>query len=233
MVFLLNCMSFPESWQWKVPLLLFGVGSVSVIGFAIALANGMADPPRASYLIWEDTPISWQKETNPKTNLEWYVSPHPLTTVNEFTLEVEGTIQADIPTLTAWGIWFQVADERWLVVGINGHQYVTVRYCESLTWDYRLLSCMPAFEPTQQIETVWKYFHLIKPVGQPNRIQLTRLALRSTTLTLRFGGEWMWDVALESDFRFEKWGIWVAQPQDSSQALVLWTTIRLWGNIEN
>ncbi len=118
-----------------------------------------------------------------------------------------------------------------MLVGINGHQYVTVRYCNDINFDQLLTMCTPAYEPTQQIATVWKPFHLIKPINQANQLQLSLFMTRPDRLILRFGGEWMWDIAFLRPQGPLYWGIWSVGAADPL-TFVQWTAIRIWGNIE-
>ena len=41
-------------WLWRVVTWGFGVALVAVAALAVALANGLADPPRAGPLLWQD-----------------------------------------------------------------------------------------------------------------------------------------------------------------------------------
>lgn len=223
-------MSFPSQWHWPAVMLALAL-SVLLVGMgAFLLAVGASDSHRAQALLWEDTLLVWANGTNPQSSSQWYTSPQPLPP-DEFTLEVVGILLADAPTLSAWGIWLQFAPDEWLLVGINGHQFVTARYCHEPPQDYLLMNCVPAIEPTQRIETVWKSFHLIQSINHANHIQLSKRASQPTLLTLRFGGEWMWDLVLNDSSAPIQWGIW-ALPDTTTLTFVQWTAVRFWGNIE-
>lgn len=224
MNFLLN------RWAWSLVMAMLFLTITSVGGAALILASGRDDPPRATDLLWVDDTLSWVNGSAKQQLNTWDTSPQSLP-IDTFTVEVVGTLYADATTLSAWGLWFQLDDDHWLVVGINGYQYVTARYCDDIPNNFLLLSCEPAYEPTQQINTVWKFFHLIQPINQTNTIQLSRLQPDTNVLALRFGGEWMWDIAIGEAELTGEWGIWSIDGE-TSLTFVQWTATRIWGNMQ-
>ena len=230
MAFLSSYMKSPS--VWPIILGIFALSVISVVGFAIGLATGIANPPQAKHLIWEDTKLLWADGTaqQPTQNdIVWHQSPAMLP-AGGFSLEVAGTLHHADPHLSTWGIWIAIDSHKWIIIGINDFQMVTARYCTPpLTTPF--VACEPAFEPTQGIATVWKSFNRIAPNNEENHIQIHYLPnQKPDRLTLRFGGEWMWDIAFNAPTDNLNWGVWAVNEQNSG-GFHQWTSARIWSSI--
>lgn len=225
-------MKLPERWRWRFVwgALAVSIGTVSLA--AVVLSHGTADPPHAQPLAWEDTTLDWLNGTQPQpipAKRVYYQAPQPLPP-EAFSVAVEGTLLADTPTLATWGIWLTVSTDTRLLIGLNGHQYVTARYC-TVNENTPLYACPPALEPGQGIETVWKFFHLIAPVNTRNVLELHYLPdTLPGRLMVRFDGEWMWSIQFEPGTSILTWGVW-STSSTKNQTHVQWTASRIWGRM--
>lgn len=216
-----------------VQLAMF-VSILGVGGLALCLANGAAAPPQAPILRWQDTTLDWANGTDRQriqpNQIKQFQAPKQLPN-DAFSLIVDGILWADSPTLSAWGIWLQTSTSQQLLVGLNGHQYVTARYCPLSLVGIAPEDCTPATEPEQGIATVWKPFHLIAPINHNNRLALHYLpAQHANRLTIRFDGEKMWDIEFELPQIPVIWGLWFIVT-GSDQSFVQWTSAAIWGTI--
>ncbi len=92
-------MNFPKNCHWPAVVVALLFSAIVVAGGAFLLARGVANPPRAKHLLWQDTTLAWAGGTARQPVGRWYVSPKPLST-DTFSLEVVGTLYADTPTLS-------------------------------------------------------------------------------------------------------------------------------------
>lgn len=217
------------NWWWRGVLTVFGLSIGVLLGAALLLSLGLANPPQAQNLIWEDQELLWAGGTASSpisSDLRWFQSPVTLPR-QSFTLEVAGTLLADQSSLANWGVWIALDDGKWLIIGVNGFQYVTARYCPAeLT--IPLHECTPATEPDQGIATVWKFFNRIAPINQENRLQLHYLPEElPERLTLRFAGEWMWNIAFVAPQTNLQWGLWQSSGSDDTPHLQ-WSSAIIW-----
>lgn len=198
-------MSFRISEQWLWRLVVGGtLLSLGVIGSgAWLLYQGSANPP--TLLIsphWQDTALEWGPPTTLLPNtLVTATSPYALTNADTI-IEAKAVLHDD--PLAVWGIWLQTDSGDYLVVGINGSQYVTTRRCSTLD-SPQIETCPPTTEPTQRILTYWKTYHHLRPLPQANTIQLQH---QGTLLVLRLNQEWMWDIPYSAPANAIEWGLW-------------------------
>ncbi|NDJ87153.1 MAG: hypothetical protein GYB66_14840 [Chloroflexi bacterium] len=197
---------------------------------ALILSLGAADPPRARNLILEDSQLTWAGGVSSLNLAPKQVvtasSPHPIDAVN-FSLEGQARLSHSSDPLASWGLWLEMDNGQWLVVGVNGSQYVTVRYCPAAL-EYNVTDCPPAHEPVQQISTFWKVFHHIRPRGADNHLHLVYVPERQPAyITLYLNGERMWDIAFEAQgIMPRQWGLW-GQGGPARMSQVTWQSVRL------
>lgn len=200
-------MSFRISYQWRWRLVVGGtLMSIGLMGGAAwLLSQGLANPPTPpSIPLWQDTQLDWGPPTTlaPDT-FRASTSPYRLSVANLLLLEAQATLQDD--PLAAWGLWLLTNKGDYLVVGINGAQFVTARHCPTLELAH-LEDCAPTLEPTQQILTHWKTYHHLHPLNQANTVQLVQAG---DVLVLRLNQEWMWDIHYQAPPSDIQWGVWV------------------------
>lgn len=217
-------------WLWHI--FVFGtVLSILVVsGSALLLGLGVGNPKRTSNLIWIDDQLSWAEGPKPLTidNDQTLIFTSPeLLPLQTFSLEITGKIEEESDDLVAWGIWIETSRHDWLIIAINGAQFVTARLCPTHT-SAKLETCQPLLEPNQQIQTVWKTFHHIRPIGQTNHIQLDYLPDQWTHgLTLRLNDEWMWDIPYTAPTTQPQWGIWMRGGSEESSK-IRWINTKIW-----
>lgn len=190
---------------------------------ALILAAGAADPSPAddSGLVVGD--LEWAGGTGPRQlgPNSIFVATSPYLLGDEpFIIEIEAQLFEDSDPMAAWGIWLENADGSWTILAINAAQYVTARRCP-VQFQGHLVDCEPFIEPTQQIATYWKLFHLIKPAGQKNQLRIDYLPPRwSGGLTLWLNREWMWDIPFTPAEPLQ-WGLWAGGGTQESASLTL------------
>ncbi len=216
-------------WLWHI--LVFGtLLSILVVGgTALLLGLGVGNPKRAANLIWIDDQLRWAAGPQPLTidsdQTLIFTSPE-LLPLQTFSLEITAKIEEGSDDLVAWGIWIEISNGNWLIIAINGAQFVTARECAAY-FLAKLETCPPLLEPNQQIQTVWKTFHHIRPIGQTNHIQLDYLPNQWTHgLTLRLNDEWMWDIPYIPPNTKPQWGIWLQGSEKSSK--IRWINTKIW-----
>ncbi len=224
-------MKLPDRWRLVRVAMTLSVGAVVVL--ALGLSRGAANPPRADVLYWHDQKLDWLGNNADRHNvpdqLTTFTAPHPIP-AGQFSINVQGTLFADGPSLAAWGIWLHVNSDTKLLIGLNGHQYVTARYCP-IRLPVAVEDCSPAVEPDQGIQTVWKFFHLIAPINTVNQLELHYLPTeKPDRLTIRFAGEWMWSIMFNRPQTALTWGLWAQNPTQT-RTDVQWTDVRVWGTM--
>lgn len=192
-----------DQWLWRVVVgsTLMSIGLMG--GAAWMLSQGLAHPPPPpSIPLWQDTQLDWGPPTTlaPDT-FRASTSPSTVSTSN-LLLEAQASIHAD--PLAAWGLWLLTNEGDYLIVGINGAQFVTARHCPTLEPTH-LEDCAPTLEPTQQILTHWKTYHHLHPFNQANTVQLVQAG---EVLVLRLNQEWMWDIRYQTPPNGIQWGVW-------------------------
>lgn len=213
-----------ERWWWRLlptGTLLLGVGIT--IG-ALILANGAADPPPADDSDFIIGDLEWASGTGPHQldpdGVFIATSPYLLLDDEAFTIEIEAQLGKNSDPMAIWGIWLENADGSWTILAINGAQYVTARRCPA-RFQEQLADCEPFIEPTQQIKTYWKLFHLINPAGQKNQLRVDYRSPRwPDGLTLWLNREWMWDIPF-SPAEPLQWGLWASGGTQENAVLAL------------
>lgn len=200
-------MSFRSNTRWLWWLIVGGtLASLGIIGGAAwILYQGIANPPTQSIAsIWQDPRLTWGPPTTLAPNtFSAATSPHEII-ATDFVLEATAILYDD--PLAAWGLWLQTNMGDYVVIGINGSQYVTARLCPTLALR-NLEDCPATQEPTQHILTYWKTYHHLHPLGQSNTLQVMQQA---DFLVLRLNQEWMWDIANPAPTSSIAWGVWVS-----------------------
>jgi hypothetical protein len=130
-------------WLWRFAIWGFGLSLISLAALALALANGLADPPRAGPLLWQDdfkNDVSrWQFIATPGASLQRQAgalvatftdSAQSVVAVTEapatdFTLEIaaaqtEGAIGAQYGLVLGWR-----GEGDYTAVLLNGNGYAT------------------------------------------------------------------------------------------------------------
>ncbi|MCB9436559.1 MAG: hypothetical protein H6673_06120 [Anaerolineales bacterium] len=193
-----------DQWLWRVVVggTIMSMGLMG--GMAWLLSQGFADPPAPpSTPLWQDTQLDWVPSTTLDSDtFSASTSPFLLPESN-LLLEAQAYIRAD--PLAAWGLWLLTKEGNYLVVGINGSQYVTARLCPTLE-PARLEDCPPTVEPTQHILMYWKTYHHLYLYNQVNTVQLVQAG---DVLVLRLNQEWMWDIHYQPPPSRIQWGVWV------------------------
>lgn len=111
----------PHQWRLALALLvLFFVGGAIL---AVALAMGLADPPRAGALVWETTSmdVSWPLDKdlggNPRL---WLKRARAETRSLPFTIEIEANVLNT--NSSAWGLWVETQhDAALFLVGYDDY----------------------------------------------------------------------------------------------------------------
>lgn len=198
-------------WLWRV---LVTATLLSMMGFGLAawiLSRGAADPISPDLSLRSDTALIWaggndfQSLAADQTLI--FTSPE-LLSLTEFSVNARAMVTSDSDTISAWGIWLQDADGKWLIVAINGAGYVTARLCPA-EYHGLLETCDPLQEPSQKIFTFWKTFRFILPSGEINTIHLEYAPQNwQDGLTLRLNAEWMWDIPFQLSDDSVTWGLW-------------------------
>lgn len=218
-----------EIWLWRL-LLGATVGGLVVMSIGVwLLSGGAANPSHPANRIWHDRSMLWAGGTTLQSlefdQTAFFVAPEPLPTY-PFTVEAQAILAATANPLGAWGIWIETANGERLIVAINGAQYVTARQCPA-SFEGSLSACATLSEPTQQIQTDWKYFRHIHPRGNLTAIRLDYRPPRwSGGLTLWLNHEWMWDLPFVPSSR-GKWGLWVGNEQ-KAPVQFQWREVSLW-----
>ncbi len=111
----------PRHWRLSLALLLLVI--VGGIVLAVALALGLADPPRAGALVWETTSmdVGWPlvKDLGGSPRL-WLKRTRAETRSPPFTIEIE----ADVSNTdsSAWGLWVETQrDDVLFLVGYGDY----------------------------------------------------------------------------------------------------------------
>lgn len=179
-----------------------------LIGGAVLLSNGLADPPRADHLIIDES-----------HNIEAGWNPNSrLIQSRIFTLE---GVAALGNFAGEWGIWVQDMDGGRVVAAINGYGFVTARRCAPDTLN--LTDCPTLTEPTQGVATRWIAFPHLQDAPAENRLRLHYpAATAASALELRLNNEWMWDIPLDLGEGAIIWGLWTSQPSHNVP-LRVWT----------
>ena len=179
--------------NWR-QILLFSLFSLILLTMSGAglLALGLANPPHASKLAYdlEVTPFSTQ---------------YPLP-VEDFTLDLYATIPTDASLTTAWGLWLENEQGQWLIVALNGAQYVTVRQCP-LKFTGQLIECPPL--TNTQSPTYWQRFHHIQPNGTKNHLRINYVKNETeSNLAIWLNDEWVYTIPLLPLSTNPQWGYW-------------------------
>ena len=222
-------MFLANKWQWRI-LVGGAFLSVAFLGFsAWILYQGVSNPPRAENLLWQDNTMAWVKPSTTET--EFFTSPQRLA-LTDFSIEVQARLLTTANPQTAWGIWLTTQDTQRLLIGINGAQYVTARLCP-LDFQGQIEQCPPAIEPNQSINTYWKFFHLIRPVGNENQIHINFfVSQKSNQLKLYLNNESMWNIEYDLSDDEVIWGLWL-QPIAEQGEFIEWIQSAVWINKPN
>jgi hypothetical protein len=220
----------PPRWLWHILVVGTLLGLVAIAMAAWILGKGISNPPRAANLIWTDQQLAWAGAVDPlsiaQDQTRIFTAPETLPN-RPFSVEIEGRIENPSDELVTWGIWLETNENDWLIVAISGVQFVTARHCP-INFHGHLETCQPLIEPNQQIRTLWKTFHHIRPIGQPNHIHLDYLPTEwADGLTLRLNDEWMWDIPYIPPDSKLQWGIWVQGGPESPSA-IYWINAQIW-----
>lgn len=182
------------NWQKLLffsPLLLLCI----LISGAGLLRTGQANPPRADYL-------GYSLLVTPQT------TQYPLPS-DEFTIDLWATIDSQANLTTPWGIWLEDDSGQWLIVAINGAQYITARLCPS-NFTSQLIDCAP-LQATSTI-TYWHHFHHIKPRGTENflRVNFIKNSKKydEPMLEIWLNNEWVYAVPYTPSLAQQFWGYW-------------------------
>ena len=155
------------------------------------LALGLANPPRASDRAYPLEDMSTRRA-------------YPLP-ADEFTLDILATIPPHEHLTTAWGVWLSDGADHWLIIALNGAQYITVRQCP-VGFTGQLVDCPPVTTLTQTT-TYWRRFHHIQPNGIENHLQINHLASDENSLGIWLNAEWVYAVPFNPTEN-SQWGLW-------------------------
>ncbi|MBI5669276.1 MAG: hypothetical protein HZC41_14830 [Chloroflexi bacterium] len=111
--------------QWRQALALLALVIVSGAALAVALALGLADPPRAGSLAWETTSmdVSWPLDKDLGGNPRLWVLRAPVEAhAPPFTIEIEATV-LNLES-SAWGLWVETRHAEYLFL-VGYEDYVS------------------------------------------------------------------------------------------------------------
>lgn len=195
----------PPRWLgWAVGL---GVGSV-ILGVAVGailLTHGLADPPLAGPLMWEDAALDWASSPALAPG-EGGWSPAPaLLPDRPFTLVIRARLSGDSDPGAAWGVWVETVGGDRVLYAISGELYTTTRRCPAAPPPVEIEAC-PAVRPDWR----WMSYNRLKPPGKSN--QITLHAESPGKIRLRLNDEKMGITPLDLTGR---WGLWARGGRDS------------------
>lgn len=161
-------------WVWRGTLLGVALVVTAVVVVAVAIRLGVADPPVAGPVVWEDTAFAWAggaQQTLAVRDMTWATAPEAVPTAADtaFTLRVRARLDSDAGPLAAWGVWIAGADRARTLYAISASGYWTIRTCAPGTMPQRIEDC-PAADP----EWRWRLFPRIHPPGTANTLVLHR-----------------------------------------------------------
>jgi hypothetical protein len=210
------------SWLWRAAVWGFGITLLGVSGLATALALGLADPPRAGPLAWQDDfkagAARWEISTSPGaafgprqgalvaefTARDQVAAGLTISPSRDFTLEVAGAqVAGEIGA--AYGLVFAWQDEaRYSAVLVNGNGYVEAYRREGDDW---------------RAWFAWQQWPHILAGNESNRV---RLDVRGTTVTGRINDEVLFEAVTEANGRI---GV-MARSQNPGRVVFSW--VKVW-----
>jgi len=209
---------------WRAVLAGVALVIALVVGGAIWLARGGADPPVAETVLWHDAAPGWiagtRSELGPGAG-EWIAAPAAARLpADVFTLAVRARLEPESDPGAAWGVWLEEADGARVIYAISGEGYLTTRRCPPGDLPPAAIEDCPALRP----EWRWMPYNRIRPPGEPNTITLHREqpgAVRLRVNDERLGiAPVMWS---------GHWGVWQRGGREAG-AVLLWEAASVRGS---
>ncbi len=168
------------------------------------------------FILFSGAGLLWSGQANPPhaPNLEYSLIITPQTTQyplppDKFTIDLYATLPSEAGLTTPWGLWLEDDSGQWLIVAINGAQYITVRLCPA-NFTGQLIDCDP-LQSTSTI-TYWHLFHHIKPPGEENFLRVNLIKnnnkYNEPTLEVWLNDEWVYAVPYAPSLTKQFWGYW-------------------------